>query len=333
MKLIYRKAQGSAFTLVCLFSGLAASQNIISSVPIPTASAGQVAVNPALNVVYASGGPKADGSLTVINGVTFNVTTTITPAAGGSVDMKSDNLWTGDFTSGDVVVYSGVNNVEISSANVGSCPAAVSFDCRGRMWVASQCGSGNDPLWVFEAKTLKLIDGPIPSGGTITQPPMANPDGEKLYVTSGGISKEIDPTTFAVSNTKFGTVLAIDSVNGKLFATSGDNLQIISGYTDAVTKTVTLTYTPAAIGVNNALGHVYVVNRPGNSIDVYNEAGKKLTSFLLGADSQPSNLAVDSIRGRLYVDVLNTATSSWFLDVIEDLSSARTCSFPGSCDY
>jgi hypothetical protein len=333
MSSIYRKAQGAIFTLVSLFSGVATSQNIISSVPIPAASAGQVAVNPALNVVYASGGPKTNGTLTVINGVTFDVQTSLTPASGASVDMKSDNVWTGDFTSGHVVVYSGATDVEISSTPVGFCPAAVSFDCRGRMWVGSQCGSGNDALWVFDTRTLKLIAGPISPGGTIAQSPVADPDGEGLYVTSGGISREIDPKTFAVSNTSFGTVLAVDSVNSTLFATSGDSLQIISGYTGAVKKTVTLTYLPAAIGVNNALAHVYVVNSKGNSIDVYNEGGKKLTSFLLGADSQPGNLAVDSLRGRLYVDVLNTATGSWSLDVIEDLSSVRLCSLPGSCDY
>jgi hypothetical protein len=320
--------------LVCALSAPAAAQIILASIPIPTASAGQVAVNPALNKIYAGGGPNASGSsLTEIDGTTFSVITTISPSAGVSVDMKNDNVWTGSLTAADVVVYAGSNNVEMSSTKVTACPASVTFDCRRRMWVASQCGTGNDPVWVFEADTLKLIDGPIAPGGSIAHAPVVNPDTEKLYITSGGVSKEINPSTSAVSNTTFGTVLAIDSNSNRLFATSGNNLQIILGHNDTVSTTVKLTYTPVAIGVNNAMAHVYLVNPAGNSIDVYNEVGKKLATFLLGTNNQPAGLAVDSARGRLYVDVLNTGTNSWSLDVIEDLSTVRVCEVPGSCDY
>lgn len=324
----------SAAVLVWALAGPGAAQNIIASIPIPTASAGQVAVNPALNIIYAGGGPNKGGSsLTVINGSTFAVVTTISPSAGVSADMKNDYFWTGDLTAGDVLVYAS-NNTQIYSTKVNSCPAAVSFDCsRRRMWVASQCGTGNDPVWVFSADLITLINGPISTGGTIAHPAVVSPGSGKLYLTSGGVSEEINPKTFAVSTTTFGTVMAIDSNTNKLFATSGNNLQVISGRTDAVTSTVTLTYTPAAIGVDNAMGHVYLTNPAGNSIDVYSEAGKKLSSFSLGAGNQPNGLAVDSVRGRLLVDVLNTGTSSWSLDVIEDLSTVRKCGFPGSCDY
>jgi DNA-binding beta-propeller fold protein YncE len=324
----------STSIVIWALAGLSAGQNIIASVAIPTAAAGQVAVNTALNKVYAGGGPNTGGtSLTIIDGFTFAVVTSKNPSAGVSADMKNDNIWTGNLTAGDVAVYSGDNYTEISSTTVGSCPAAVTFDCRGRMWVASQCGTGNDPLWVFNTGNLKMLEGPITPGGTIAQPPVADPDTETLYVTSGGVSKEINPKTFAVSNTKFGTVMAVDSNSNKLFATSGKNLQIILGHTEAISTTVALTYTPAAMGVNSALAHVYLANTAGNSIDVYSEAGKKLTTFLLGTNNQPNQLAVDSTRGRLYVDVFDTGTNSWALDVIEDLSSVRKCGFAGSCDY
>jgi DNA-binding beta-propeller fold protein YncE len=123
-------------------------------------------------------------------------------------------------------------------------------------------------------------------------------------------------------------VLAIDSNSNKLFAVSGNNLQIILGHNDTIAQTVPLTYTPAAIGVNNSMAHVYLVNPAGNSIDVYNEVGRKLTTFLLGTNNEPTSVAVDSARGRLLVDVLNTGTNSWSLDVIEDLSTVRVCEVP-----
>src|SRR5271167_3389721 len=104
-----------AAAIVSALAVPAAGQNILASVPIPAASAGQVAVNPALNKIYAGGGPNAGGtSLTVIDGVTFTVVKTISPSAGVSVDMKNDKIWAGDLTAGDVVVFAGSNNTEIS---------------------------------------------------------------------------------------------------------------------------------------------------------------------------------------------------------------------------
>src|SRR6266852_3110403 len=120
---------------IALFAGLvwacgpvATAQNVLATIPIPTASAGQIAVNPALNKIYTGGGPNVSGtSLTVIDGSTFTVVTTISPSAGVNVDMKNDNIWTGDLYAGDVVVYAGSNNGQIRSTSVGYCPAAVRF--------------------------------------------------------------------------------------------------------------------------------------------------------------------------------------------------------------
>ena len=320
-----------AAVFVCALAGPAAAQNVLATIPIPTASAGQVAVDPALDLIYTGGATSGSG-VTVINGSTFAVVTTLSSSAGVSVDMVQDNFWVGTLSSGNVNVY-GSNDAQIFSFSVGSCPAAVAFDChKRRMWVSSSCGSGNDPVWVFNADTLTEIGSAITPGGTIVTPPVVSPGNDKLYVTSGGVSKEINPTTFAVTNTSFGTVMAIDSYTSKLFATSGSNLQVISAHSDTVSKTVTLTYTPVAMGVNNSMEHVYLLNSAG-TIDVYEETGKKIATFTLPSGSQPHSIAVDSVRGRIMVDVFNTGTSSWSLLVMEDLSTARKCGFAGSCDY
>jgi len=324
-----------AAAIVCALAASAAAQNVLATIPIPTASAGQIGANPALNRIYAGGGPTAGSSLTVIDGSAFTVITTISSSAGVSADMKQDNFWDGTGTAGNVNVYAGANNTQISSISVGSCPAAVAFDCsKRRMWVASQCGTGNDPVWVFNADTMTKIGSAITPSGTISTPPVANPDTGKLYVTSGGVSREINGSNFAVTTTNFGTVLALDSNTNKLFATSGNNLQIILGHSDSVVKTITLSYTPAAIGVNNALAHVYLLNSAGGSIDVYHEnTGKLLSTISLPSGNQPGSIAVDSVRGRIVVDVFNTGSNSWSVMVIEDQSTMRKCGFAGSCDY
>src|SRR5439155_22597673 len=81
-------------------------------------------------------------------------------------------------------------------------------------------------------------------------------------------SMEVNPTTFAVTTTGFGTVKAVDSVTDQLFAAQGSDLQIVNGATDTVTATVTLGYTPGDMGVNNALGHVYLLNGTADNIEV-----------------------------------------------------------------
>lgn len=153
---------------------------------------------------------------------------------------------------------------------------------------------------------------------------IANPVTGKLYVTASGVSKEVNPITFAVTTTGFGTVEAVNSVTNRLFAAQGNNLQIINGANDTVLRTVPLGYSPTAMGVNNALGHVYLANSTAGTIEVRaQQNGTLLGTFSLGTGNQPGAIAVDSVRGRVYVTVVNGASRS--LWAIEDLTSARSC--------
>ena len=90
-KAIMKKPLSSAIcTLLLMLSAVAgaAGQTVLAQIPIPSSSGdGQVAANPALNLVYASGGFTSGGSLTVIDGHTLTVVTTISNLNGVSVDM------------------------------------------------------------------------------------------------------------------------------------------------------------------------------------------------------------------------------------------------------
>src|SRR5438874_11190194 len=233
-----RKLRSSAMCtllLIQLTTAGAAAQNVLAKIPIPASSAtGQVAVNRVLNRVYVSAGFSSGGTLTVIDGKTLTVLTTISNLNGVNVDLKNDNFWTGNLTGGQVLTYSGSTNTQISANTVGFCPGETAFDgLHRRFWVGAQCGAGNDPIFVFNADTFALIAGPIETGGTMG-PIIVNPVNGKLYVESGGVSKEVDPNTFAVTPTGFGTVMAVDSHKSKVFATSGNNLQIINAANDSV---------------------------------------------------------------------------------------------------
>jgi len=265
--------------------------------------------------------------MTVIDGHTLGVVTTFSNPGGAlngiSVDLQNDNFWTTNLFGGQILTYSSANT-QIFANTVGFCPDGTSFDCkRRRIWAGAQCGAGNDPLFVFDADTFAMIAGPIGTGGVMGVI-RANPVTGKLYVTEGGVSKEVDPTTFAVTTTSFGNVEAIDSVTNRLFAADGSNLQIVNGATDTVFKTVTLGYTPGDMAVNNALAHMYLTNQAANAIEVRSEPGVLLGTFSLGAGNQPSQIAADPIRGRVYVSVVD-GSGAWSVWAIEDLTSARAC--------
>ena len=326
------------FTLVLLLltTAGAAAQNVLGQIPIPATSAdGQVAVNKVLNRVYVSAGFSSGGTLTVIDGKTLTVLTTISNSNGVNIDIKNDNFWTGNVTDGQVLTYSGSTNTQISANTVGFCPGETAFDCKnGRFWVGAQCGAGNDPVFVFDADTFALIAGPIATGGTMG-PIVVNPLNGKLHVESGGVSKEVNPTTFAVKSTGLGTVLAADQHKSKLFATSGNNLQIINGGTDNVEYTIPLGYTPGSqIAVNNALRHIYLLNPAGKKIDVRaitavadanDVRGQHVGIFSLGTGNTPMGVAADAIRGRVYVVVNNAG--SYSLWAIEDTTSVKQCDY------
>ena len=124
------------------------------------------------------------------------------------MDLKNDNFWTTNLYGGEVLTYSSANT-QIFANSVGYCPIETTFDCKlRRMWAGAQCGPGDDPVFAFNADTFALIAGPISTGGVMGET-LANPVSGKLYVTASGVSKEVDPTTFAVTTTSFGIVEAI----------------------------------------------------------------------------------------------------------------------------
>jgi len=322
--------------LLLLSTAGAAAQNVLTKIPIPATSAGgQVVINKVLNHVYVSAGFSSGGTLTVVDGKTLTVLTTISNSNGVNWDVKNDNFWTGNFTDGQVLTYSGSTNTQINANTVGFCPGETAFDCKKRrFWVGAQCGAGNDPVFVFNADTFALIAGPIATGGTMG-PIVVNPLNGKLHVQSGGVSQEINPNTFAVTSTGLGTVLAADQHKSKLFATSGNNLQIINAGTDNVEYTIPLGYTPGSqIAVNNALRHIYLLNPAGKKVqvraitavaDANDVRGQLIGNFSLGTGNTPVGVAADAIRGRVYVVVNNAG--SYSLWVIEDTTSVRQCDY------
>jgi hypothetical protein len=308
---------------------------LLTTVPLNTNARGSITVNEALNKIYPSGNPSDnfDIEVNVIDGVSFAITD-VGYGDGTSVDVRSNRYWSTTIYQDNVIVRDGVTNAVVTTIPIpgGVCPIQSNYDFfKKRMWISAQCGALHDPIFAIDAKTFAIVAGPIDSGG-IMAGIIANGANGRLYFSDqdGGvgnyISKRVDPTTFAVTVNAFGIVRAINGVTNKLYAVPDplNQLQIIDGKPDpeVILKTVSLSYHPASLGINTALNHLYLANSAAQSIEVRDPSkGTLITTFSLSALGLTPDgpMAVDSIRGRIYV-IQYTPVAS--LLVIEDLITA-----------
>lgn len=311
----------------------ASAQTLLASVPVPSNDCCQVAVNVALNKIYVSGGYSGGQDVFEIDGTTFTGSDVGTGSTV-AVDIKNDNYWAATVYGGSAVVRKGSDNSTLATINLGDCPVNTAFDCKSRrVWVGAQCGGGNDPLYELDADKFTVVAGPIGSGGVLGET-VVNPSTGRIYMTlwHNGGSRRINPKTLAVTTNAFGTVESVNPVTSKLYAISDTTLQIINGKPDpeTITASVNLGYSPSYMGVNNALGHLYVSNPDTAQLEIRNSTnGSLITSLSLGAGVTPEGIAVDSTRGRVYIG--GSSSSGNFLYAIEDLSTARKCLAAGTC--
>ena len=282
-----------------------AAPAIVTNFPIPSSSACSVAVNPYLNKIYVSGGASPGHNVIVIDGSTFAQTTVGTGSGVLSVDTVSDRYWAGTVYGGSVIVRDGVTNATVINKGLGYCPIEADVDSvHRRVWVGAQCGG--DMVWAIDADTFATIAGPISTGGVLG-PIRVNPATGRLYVYPSGVSKRVNPTTFAVTTNAFGWVAGVNPVANRLYAVSGSTLQIIDGAPDpeVILASVPLPFITIAgypIGVNTALNRIYISSHADYSLyTIDGTTGAGLGSVSLGTGVSIGDIAVDSTNGRIYM--------------------------------
>jgi hypothetical protein len=306
---------------------------VLGNVTLQSNARGSVTVNLALNKIYVSGNPSDNNDIevNVIDGVTFAITDA-GYGDGVSVDNKTNRYWASTIYQDSLIVRDGTTNTVVTTVPIpgGVCPIQTNYDFNyNRVWASAQCGAFHDPIFAIDASTYAITAGPIDSGG-IMGPIVANGANGRLYFTDqdGGsgpyISKRVNPTTFAVTPNAFGKVVAINALTNKLYAVpeGTSNLQIINGAPDpeVVLKTITLPYAPSGFGINTALNYLYIANPAGNSLEVRDGSTGALIATFPQLPAPPNgSIAVDSIRGRIYVISYGASTK---LMVIEDLINA-----------
>jgi DNA-binding beta-propeller fold protein YncE len=318
--------------LVALFAasheaqGASGSYRLLTRMPIQANAQYSVAVDEWLNKIYVSGGASSGQDVVAINGRTF-AATDVGLGSNANVDLRTDRYWAANVYDGGVIVRNGSTNAIITTILLGYCPVGTTYDYRkNRIWVGAQCGAFNDPVFAIDAATFSVVAGPIGTGGVFGTF-IANGANGVLYLTTSGISKRVNPVTFAVTTNAFGDVRAINVSANLLYASSGNNLQILNGATfpEAILATIGLPYAPGTMGINTELNHLYIANPAGRSIQVRNgSTGAVIDTFSLALFGATPNgdMTVDSIRGRIYV--IASTSSGPVLFVIEDLITARS---------
>ena len=299
---------------------------LLAKIPVPTNAQYSVAVDEWFNKIYVSGGASSGQHVVAINGRTF-AATNLGLGSNGNIDLRTDRYWAANVYDGGVIVRNGSTNSIITTIPLGYCPVGVTYDYhKNRIWVGAQCGTFNDPVFAIDAATFSVVAGPVGTGG-VYGTSIANGATGVLYLTTSGISKRVNPETFAVTKNAFGEVRAIYVGPNLLYASKGNNLQILNGatYPETILATIALPYTPGSMGINTELNHLYITNPAGQSIQVRNgRTGAAINTFSLSPFAATPNgeMTVDSIRGRIYV--IASTSSGPVLLILEDLITARS---------
>lgn len=310
-----------AITVLMAFTVLpACAQQVVTNLSIPS-DLGQMAVNPTLHKIYLAGGSPAQ--MVEINGTTFSQTG-VGSGCAVDVDLTNNNYWSTALYSGYADAWNSSDSL-VGEPYLGECPIVISVDSAHRVvWVGAQCGGGDDGIWAIDADTHAVIDGPIGSGGTQGGQFLVNPATGRLYIDPNGVSKRVNPSTYAVTANAFGVLLGVNASANLIYAlgSTGDTLQIINAAPDpeVILTNVTLNY-PAGgsfIGVNPVLNRIYVPYSGTNIIGILNATtGQTITNFSLGAGvTSVQNIAVDAGDNRVYA--YNNAGSAAYLAVIQD---------------
>ena len=148
------------------------------------------------------------------------------------------------------------------------CPEGLAIAPDGiYLYVVTQCGAGEDPVFVIDTRTDTKVETKTIPGLAVGSSIVIAPTGEKLYVARSGFYTRDSstgrplsvPDQVSVINTKSNKVEASHPMNAILFATSPDGKYLIAGdgprlnfidtTTFLVVKTIQFDATPAGVVV------------------------------------------------------------------------------------
>ena len=308
------------------------------AIPLPAAVT-DVDVNPNTNQVYVGGNiGNVVQNMVWVDGNTNSIVKSLGPGQGEHVNPATNEIYAADLYGGHILVYSGSDGSLLNSITAVGCPVEAVVDNQlNHIWGVGQCGGGNDPAFLIDGSTDTLISGYIGSGGVMGGYMAVNPSTHAFYMAVGGVEKEVNASTFAVTNAPFSaSVVASSPLAASMYGAdaSGKNVVVINYGTESVVTTLPVSQT-GAIAVNPTRNRVYAVDLSvsppvikvfagGNSLSGSNTL---IGSIPLRSGDHPCcSMAVNSRSGTIYLPVVNSGSP--FLLVIVDTLTSPTVSTP-----
>ena len=337
-----QSAQASPSNTSSATTQSASADQVVATIPVGT-NPGAIAVNPSTNTIYVanSNSPNTSGSISVINGTTNTVTTTI-PLSSSAMDINPNtNMIYSISVYGPlgVSVINGSTNQVVTTIPTQGGPTGISVNPdTNQIYVAETEHKTGGPVGFIQTingttnTVANTASVDIANGNMIV-----NPNTNQVYLQSAwdGSIIVFDGTTQTVSaKIPGGTIgeLAINLVTNRLYDTSEGNPEIIDTNTNAVIGTIQVG-NAAFIGLNPNTNEIYVGSggysgASSNTIYVINGSTDAIVQTLqVGSDNhiiQTNPIAVNSNTNKIYVANFNSNSVS----VIGGSSSSTTVPSP-----
>src|ERR1039458_2749610 len=293
------------------------------AIPLP-AAVNTVDVNPNTNQVYVGGNiSNVVQNIVWIDGNTNSIVKSLGVGQGLHVNPATNKIYAADLYAGHILVYSGSDGSLLNTIPTFGCPVEAVVDASlNHIWGGGQCGSGNDPAFLIDGSTDTLISGYIGSGGVMGGAMAVNPATHALYVSISGVEKEVNASTFAVTNAPFSaSLVAFNLLAASMYGadSSGKNVVVINYGTESVVATLPVSQT-GGIAVNPTRNRVYAVDLSVSPqvVKVFDGVSNTLVGSipLRAGDQACCTMAVNSSTGIIYLPVSNSGSP--FLLVIDD---------------
>lgn len=288
------------------------SFGVVANISLPPDSVPVgVAADSVNGAVYVS--TAFSDSVTVINGSTQNVTTTVPVGpnpAGVVYDSANSEVYVADLFGNNVTVISTATNSVVTNIGVPAGPVALAYDSQnGNVWVADQFANVTSEISGTQNRVIETI--PV---GVYPISAAFDPSNGDLFVANAGsgnvsvVSTSSDTVIHSVSAGKTPLGVAYDSGNGNVYVANemSNNTTVFSATTYAIVASVPVGAYPSFVAYNPLHSVVAVVAQGVNQVDfVSNTTNTVIGNVTVG--EEPVGIAYDAFNGYEYVANSNSS--------------------------
>lgn len=284
---------------------------------IPAWGPSDVAVNSSTNILYVTHWPSDEKKVSVVDGTTGLITSTIPVAADAvAVNAATNTIYLAHANDNSVSVVDGATNevtrvVALQSQAAKGVHSIAVNETTNTIYVTNDDEySGYDPA----SNALSVIDGA--TGSLVSTLPLQFPGAlavnettNVVYITSANVQ------SLTVYDGQAGTVtstvgldhvvplsVAVNESTDTVYLAGflTNSVLVVNGTSGQVTATITVGQDPSAVAVDPITNTLYVANSRDNTVSVIDGASGLVLGTVAVPD-QPRKLAVNPVTNNVYV--------------------------------